>query len=139
MLYQEPPRLGSRLKFWQTTGTALELPVDAAEPRDEIEMTVTAQEWKGVLTTECSDPNIVRGNRSAGSFEFTADGGIRSSRLLVHVYDSELRKVLDEPVLVALPLARLLDTISEFAQDHDRNSDLGRLSKDRFEARVTFG
>src|SRR5712672_3259397 len=72
-------------------------------------------------------------NRGSGSFEFTANGGIGGRGLLIHVQDPELRKVFDKPVFVASPLARLLDAISVFAQDNDRNSDWGRLSKDRFE------
>jgi hypothetical protein len=118
--------------------TALQSPIDAAESMDEIEVPVSAQHRKRVLATESRNPNVIGRNRGSGSFEFTADDGIGGRSLLIYVQHPELRKVFDKPVFVALPLARLLDTISVFAQYDDGNSDLGRLSKDRFKARVTF-
>ena len=117
---------------------ALQSPIDAAETGDEIEVPVSAQHRKRVLAAESRDPNVIGRNRGSGSFEFTANGGIGGRCLLIHVQHPEFWKVFDKPVFVALPLARLLDTISIFAQNDDRNSDLGRLSKDRFKAQLTF-
>jgi hypothetical protein len=103
--------------------TALQSPIDAAESRDEIEVPVSAQHWKRVLAAESRNPNVMGRNRGSGSFEFTANDSIRGRCLLIYVQHPELRKVFDKPVFVASPLARLLDTISVFAQDDARNSD----------------
>jgi hypothetical protein len=112
--------------------------MDAVETRDEIEVPVSAEHRKRVLAAEGRNPNVIGRNRGSGSLEFTANGGIGARCLLIYDQHPELWKILDKPVFVALPLARLLDTISVFAQDDDRNSDLGCLSKDRFDAQLTF-
>jgi len=101
-------------------------------------VSVSAQHRKRVLAAESRNPNVIGRNRGSGSFEFAANDSIGGRCLLIYGQHPELRKVFDKPVFVALPLARLLDTISVFAEDDDRNSDLCRLSKDRFEARLTY-
>ena len=92
-----------------------ESPIDAAESSDEIEVPVSAQHRKRVLAAESRNPNVIGRNRGSGSFEFTANGGIGGRCLLIYVQHPEIWKVFDKPVFVALPLARLLDTISVFA------------------------
>jgi hypothetical protein len=102
------------------------------EPRDEIEVPVSAQQGKRMLTAESRDPNVIGRNRGFGSFEFTANGSIGGRCLLLNVQDPEFRKVFDKPVFVALPLARLLDPVPVFSQDNDRHCDLRSPSKDWF-------
>ena len=77
-------------------------------------MPVSAQHRKRVLAAESRNPNVIGRNRGSGSFEFTANGGIGGCCLFICVQHPKLWKVFDKPVFVALPLARLLDTISVF-------------------------
>jgi hypothetical protein len=85
-----------------TLASTFELPVDAVEPRDEIEVPVSAQQGKRMLTAESRDPNVIGRNRGSGSFEFTANGSIGGRCLLLNVQDPEFRKVFNKPVFVAL-------------------------------------
>src|ERR1700687_754641 len=73
------------------------------------------QPRKRVLAAESRNPNVIGRNRGSGWFEFTSNGGIGGCCLFIYVQHPELWKVFDKPVFVALPLARLLDTISVFA------------------------
>jgi hypothetical protein len=64
------------------------LPIDSAKSCHNVEMPVSAQNWKSVLAAERGDPDIIGRNRSSSFLEFRAKRGVINGRLLVHVKDA---------------------------------------------------
>src|SRR6266481_2959789 len=105
------------------------LPIDSAKSCHNIEMPVSAQNWKSVLAAERSDPDIIGRNRSSSFLEFRAKRGVIDGRPLVHVKDAVIRKRIHQPLLVPLALPGLSDAISILAQYDYRNGNFSRLAK----------
>ena len=68
------------------------LPIDSAKSCHDVEMPISAQNWKSVLAAERCDPDIIGRNRSSSFLEFRAKRGVINGRLLVHVKDAVIRR-----------------------------------------------
>ncbi len=108
---------------WRAATANSASPFDSVESRDGIEMAVLTHQWKGVLTTECGNPEIICGNRLAHLFQFHPN-------LCVMLSGSPFdRKHIDggdpigEPRFVSLPMAGMQDPKAIFTDDNHRNCE----------------
>src|SRR5712692_4586831 len=84
-------------------------PIEPTQPLDQVEMSVSAQDGKGMLPAERRNPNVVGRDRGASLFELTTKLGVPDRGLftdLEHVAD---RNHLLQPTLVLTLMSRMGD------------------------------
>ncbi len=91
------------------------LPVNPLHVLYEIEMAIAAKKGKGVLPAESGDPEIVGGDRLAGSPQFDCDIGIVLRGGFVDVEDQRVGEQTGEPSLIGSAVARQRNCVSVFA------------------------
>jgi len=89
-----------------------------------------------MLTAKRGNPNVVGRNRSSGSLEFGSKSCIGDGRLLIDIKHPVIANRLRQPLLVALAVTGLPDSIPVFAQHNDGDGDLRGVTEVRFEFAV---
>ncbi len=77
---------------------SVQLPIEPTQPFDQVEMSVSAQDGKGVLPAERRNPNVVGRDRGTSLFELTTKLGVPDCGFL-----TDLKHVADAAPHVWLP------------------------------------